>query len=243
METEWQTVKTKHTTQEAHAKADRKPPKQKSKPANGHSSAAARRKSRDLRASFSKERAKPDHGDQQQQESGGDSSADEDDNSPDPIDQPIPPYHVSTFILCPFQQCPVSEPFLDTTALVTHFRNEHHLVFANLHHMYMALDQYINRWAKELESKPVSEFGKKETNDSDGKYCIAPLYATCWYSYGYVTVYIIDPGHCALDKEIREQMQRRKLVAIQMRERMHIIVINRGSFRMKSWISNSVKEM
>lgn len=179
METEWQTVKTKHTTQEAHAKADRKPPKQKSKPANGHSSAAARRKSRDLRASFSKERAKPDHGDQQQQESGGDSSADEDDNSPDPIDQPIPPYHVSTFILCPFQQCPVSEPFLDTTALVTHFRNEHHLVFANLHHMYMALDQYINRWAKELESKPVSEFGKKETNDSDGKYCIAPLYATC----------------------------------------------------------------
>ncbi|KAG1446735.1 hypothetical protein G6F56_009479 [Rhizopus delemar] len=101
--------------------------------------------------------------------------------------KPLPPYHTTTFVSCPFKDCETPAPFLDTTSLVNHLK-EHHLVFKNLHHMYNSLDAYLKRWAKEFEQKPLEEFGKKEQD-----------------------VYIIDPEKCNLDKEIREQLQRTTL--------------------------------
>ncbi|KAG1087323.1 hypothetical protein G6F42_020650 [Rhizopus arrhizus] len=58
--------------------------------------------------------------------------------------------------------------------------------------MYMALDAYLARWAKELTAKPVTEYAQLESFDNR-------------------QVYVIDPEKCALDKEIREDMQRAKL--------------------------------
>lgn len=80
--------------------------------------------------------------------------------------KPLPPYHTTTFVSCPFKDCETPAPFLDTTSLVNHLK-EHHLVFKNLHHMYNSLDAYLKRWAKEFEQKPLEEFGKKE---QDGIY-------------------------------------------------------------------------
>ncbi|KAI9030667.1 hypothetical protein CLU79DRAFT_694655 [Phycomyces nitens] len=116
---------------------------------------------------------------------------DEEDESPDPIDLPVPPYHTTIIISCPFQKCPASEPFTDTTSLVSHLRKEHHIVFNNLHHMYMALDPYLSQWAKEIQAKSLKEYGSEDKEEKG--------------------VYIIDPEHCELDKKIREEMQRSKL--------------------------------
>ncbi|KAI8877085.1 hypothetical protein K501DRAFT_230806 [Backusella circina FSU 941] len=120
-----------------------------------------------------------------------DSDEEEDDGLPDPIDLPVPPYHTSIIISCPFQDCERPAPLIDTTSLVQHLKQEHKLMFKNLHHMYMALDSYLQRWAKEFDSAPASDFGKPDPEDNQ--------------------VYVIDPETCALDKEIREVMQREKL--------------------------------
>ncbi|CDS13563.1 hypothetical protein LRAMOSA05739 [Lichtheimia ramosa] len=116
----------------------------------------------------------------------------------------VPPYHTTILSICPLKDCPANEPFLDTTSLVKHLRSEHHLVFKDLQHMYIALDPYLARWAKELESKPIEEIACLD--DFDPK------------------VYIIDPRYCPLDKEIRDEMQRAKLEEVlktQQRERDH----------------------
>ncbi|KAF7724593.1 hypothetical protein EC973_000901 [Apophysomyces ossiformis] len=115
----------------------------------------------------------------------------EEDDRSDPIDLPVPPYHTTIVISCPFQSCPSMEPFLDTTSLVNHLRSVHHIVFKNLHHMYMALDAYLSRWATELVRKPLVEYGYEDVEENG--------------------VYIVDPDKCVLDKEIRDEMQREKL--------------------------------
>ncbi|CAO0795310.1 unnamed protein product [Mucor circinelloides] len=121
-----------------------------------------------------------------------DSDEEEDDGQVDPIDLPVPPYHTTIVVSCPLSDCDSPIPFLDTTSLVKHLKGEHKLMFKNLHHMYMALDAYLARWAKELTAKPVTEYAQLESFDNR-------------------QVYVIDPEKCALDKEIREDMQRAKL--------------------------------
>lgn len=86
----------------------------------------------------------------------------EDDDQIDPIDIPLPPYHITLVINCPFDNCSAMEPFVDTTALVQHFKSDHQLVFRNLHHMYMALEAYLNRWAKIFQKESIKEHGVLE---------------------------------------------------------------------------------
>lgn len=80
----------------------------------------------------------------------------------------VPPYHTTILSVCPLKDCPANEPFLDTTALVKHLRSEHNLVFKDLHHMYIALDPYLRRWAKELETKPIEEIACLDDFDAKG---------------------------------------------------------------------------
>lgn len=80
----------------------------------------------------------------------------------------VPPYHTTILSICPLKDCPANEPFLDTTSLVKHLRSEHHLVFKDLQHMYIALDPYLARWAKELESKPIEEIACLDDFDPKG---------------------------------------------------------------------------
>ncbi|KAI9314297.1 hypothetical protein BX666DRAFT_2020339 [Dichotomocladium elegans] len=131
-----------------------------------------------------------------------DDEEEEDDDSDSQEEQVLPPYHTAVVVLCPMDNCSANEPFLDTTALVKHLRTEHKIVFKDLHHMYIALDPYLMRWAQELRSKPIEEYGR--TDDTNEH------------------VYVIDPRHCPLDKEIRDEMQRAKLDEVlktQQRER------------------------
>ncbi|KAI8992423.1 hypothetical protein BDB01DRAFT_716824 [Pilobolus umbonatus] len=130
------------------------------------------------------------------------SEDDEDDGLPDPIDLPVPPYHTNIVVSCPFEGCESPMPFLDTTTLVKHLKESHKLAFKNLHHIYMALDAYLSRWAKELSTKNISKYAYLDPENKE--------------------VYVIDPEKCPLDKEIREKMQREKLnemLNIQQRER------------------------
>ncbi|KAI8356588.1 hypothetical protein EDC96DRAFT_576750 [Choanephora cucurbitarum] len=117
-----------------------------------------------------------------------DSEEEEEDGQIDPIDLPVPPYHTTIVVSCPFEGCESPAPFLDTTSLVQHLKSDHQLVFKNLHHMYMALDTYLSRWSKEFLQKPIETYAELDEE-----------------------VYIIDPEKCALDKEIREDMQRARL--------------------------------
>lgn len=111
-----------------------------------------------------------------------DSDEEEDDGQVDPIDLPVPPYHTTIVVSCPLDDCESSAPFLDTTALVKHLKEDHNLAFKNLHHMYMALDSYLARWAKELAGKPITEFGQPDKTEKGGK-CIG-LYIECfWMDY------------------------------------------------------------
>lgn len=100
-----------------------------------------------------------------EEDSNGEEEEEEEDTV-DPIDLPLPPYHTATFVSCLFDDCESPAPFLDTTSLVTHLKNDHALVFKNLHHMYNSLNAYLQRWAKELEKKSLSELGEAE---NDGK--------------------------------------------------------------------------
>lgn len=93
----------------------------------------------------------------------------ENDGQVDPIDLPVPPYHTSIMISCPLQDCESPMPFLDTTSLVKHLKEQHKLAFKNLHHMYMALDAYLARWAKELNKASITEFGQLDTQEKDGR--------------------------------------------------------------------------
>ncbi|KAI8394224.1 uncharacterized protein BYT42DRAFT_487161 [Radiomyces spectabilis] len=130
------------------------------------------------------------------------SEDEEEDDRPDPVDMPVPPYHTNIVINCPFDNCDLVAPIVDTTALIKHIKDEHNIVFKNLHHMYMALDSYLARWATELRQQPLATFASKCPNEDN--------------------VYIIDPAHCELDKKIREEMQKNKLdeiLEIQQRER------------------------
>lgn len=95
-----------------------------------------------------------------------DSDEEEDDGQVDPIDLPVPPYHTTIVVSCPLSDCDSPIPFLDTTSLVKHLKGEHKLMFKNLHHMYMALDAYLARWAKELTAKPVTEYAQLESFDN-----------------------------------------------------------------------------
>lgn len=102
-----------------------------------------------------------------------DSDEEEEDGQVDPIDLPVPPYHTTIVVSCPLSDCDSPIPFLDTTSLVKHLKTEHKLMFKNLHHMYMALDAYLARWAKELAAKPVTEYAQLEPSDNgEGKIII-----------------------------------------------------------------------
>ncbi|RUS21796.1 hypothetical protein BC937DRAFT_91438 [Endogone sp. FLAS-F59071] len=132
--------------------------------------------------------------------SDNDSGGDESDDTPAPIDIPLPPYHTTIVVLCPFDDCPAVAPFTDTTALVKHLKEQHHVMFCDIHHMYIALDRYISHWAKEVQTKGLEAIGVKDNED----------------------VYIIDPKMSAEDKELRDTLQREKLneiLKIQERER------------------------
>ncbi|KAJ2955160.1 hypothetical protein NQZ79_g8803 [Umbelopsis isabellina] len=98
-----------------------------------------------------------------------DNDDDEDDDSPAPIDAPLPPYHINIIVSCPFDDCSAVMPFTDTTSLVQHINAEHDLVFRNIHHMYMALETYLQEWAKLIKEKSVEEYGVKENIDGKGK--------------------------------------------------------------------------
>lgn len=99
-----------------------------------------------------------------------DSEEEEDDGQVCPIDLPVPPYHTSIIVSCPLEDCESPIPFMDTTSLAKHLREDHKLVFKDFHHMYMALDAYLSRWSKELVKKSVKEFGQLEPKDgTDGK--------------------------------------------------------------------------
>jgi hypothetical protein len=102
-----------------------------------------------------------------------DDDDDEDDGSPDPIDLPLPPYHTTIIVSCPFDDCSAVVPFSDTTSLVQHIKNEHHLIFKNIHHMYMALESYLQRWAEIIKDKRLEEYGVQETVDGKGKWRFA----------------------------------------------------------------------
>jgi hypothetical protein len=96
-----------------------------------------------------------------------DSEEEEDDGQVDPIDIPVPPYHTTIIVSCPLEDCESPIPFMDTTSLANHLKEDHKIIFKNLHHMYMALDAYLSRWAKELAKKPIKEFS--QLDDNNGK--------------------------------------------------------------------------
>lgn len=99
-----------------------------------------------------------------------DSDVDEDDDEDqvDPIDMPLPPYHITLVINCPFEDCSAVAPFLDTTALVQHLKTDHSMSFLNLHHMYMALDAYLARWAAVLRTDKLDQHSVLE-NEGNGR--------------------------------------------------------------------------
>ncbi|KAG2176902.1 hypothetical protein INT43_007556 [Umbelopsis isabellina] len=131
-----------------------------------------------------------------------DNDDDEDDDSPAPIDAPLPPYHINIIVSCPFDDCSAVMPFTDTTSLVQHINAEHDLVFRNIHHMYMALETYLQEWAKLIKEKSVEEYGVKENIDGKGKLL------------DHTDVFVIDPEQCTKDKEIRDEMQKDKLAEV-----------------------------
>ncbi|KAI8971617.1 hypothetical protein BDF20DRAFT_885356 [Mycotypha africana] len=154
----------------------------------------------------------------------------EHDGQTDPIDLPVPPYHTTIVVSCPFKDCESPVPFLDTTSLVAHLKKDHHVIFKDLHHMYIALEAYLTRWAKELQIKPLSDYGYlKNEGESDVDKgeghplqcfkCINQDLSTLCYM---LLVYVIDHEKCALDKAIRTEMQHDKLnevLDIQQNER------------------------
>jgi hypothetical protein len=99
-----------------------------------------------------------------------DDDDEEDDGSPDPIDMPLPPYHTTIIVSCPFDNCSAVIPFSDTTSLVQHIKNEHQLAFRNIHHMYMALEAYLQKWAQIIRGKDLKDYGVLETIDGNGKF-------------------------------------------------------------------------
>ncbi|KAI8066748.1 hypothetical protein BC940DRAFT_302197 [Gongronella butleri] len=137
-----------------------------------------------------------------------DEGSDDDDDASDSSDndddaEPVPAYHIACVISCPFDDCSAVAPFLDTTTLVAHLKNEHQLTFSNLHHMYMALDPYLARWAAILRADPASKKDNATFIEEDN-------------------VYMIGPHSSDLDQSIREEIQRIKLneiLEIQQRER------------------------
>ncbi|CAO3587958.1 unnamed protein product [Absidia cylindrospora] len=126
----------------------------------------------------------------------------EDEDQVDPIDLPLPPYHITLVINCPFDDCSAVAPFLDTTALVQHLKTEHALSFLNLHHMYMALDAYLARWATIFRTGGENTIEHHSVLEND--------------------VHVIDPSKSDTDKKIREEIQLEKLnevLKIQQQER------------------------
>lgn len=99
-----------------------------------------------------------------------DNDDEEDDGSPDPIDLPLPPYHTTIIVSCHFDNCSAVTPFSDTTSLVQHIKSEHQLAFKNIHHMYMALEAYLHRWADIVKDRNLEDFGVRETMDGKGSF-------------------------------------------------------------------------
>ncbi|KAG0260800.1 hypothetical protein DFQ27_003318 [Actinomortierella ambigua] len=141
---------------------------------------------------------------------GGDSEDSEDDNE-DELAK-YPPYHTTIIIQCPFHGCKTTDPFTDSTSLVSHLKNEHQLAFKNIHHMFILLERYINHWASEIEAKGLDKVAvlakddDKSAEDKENK----------------TVYYIIDPATSSHDRALRDQLQREKLneiLQIQERER------------------------
>ncbi|KAI7894529.1 uncharacterized protein EV154DRAFT_498083 [Mucor mucedo] len=178
--------KSRHRITPPKQASSKQPTKEKSVPTHKeHSKAVPTHKDQSKAASSTKS-VNPFHAAEDDE-----SDEEEEDGQVDPIDLPVPPYHTSIIISCPLEGCESPIPFMDTTSLVKHLKEDHHLMFKNLHHMYMALDSYLNRWAKEFEKKSITDYAQPDSDDSN--------------------VYVIDPESCDLDKKIREDMQRVKL--------------------------------
>ncbi|CAG8527827.1 1434_t:CDS:2 [Ambispora leptoticha] len=124
-------------------------------------------------------------------------------NSPDPDALPsLPPFHVSVFILCPFKNCPLEQPILNSTALSEHLKEQHKLVFINLQHVYMILERYLEYWSQKIIEHGIENTGAILDKDN--------------------SFFIIDPETLTEDKTLRENLQLEKLnevLQIQARER------------------------
>ncbi|KAG0225800.1 hypothetical protein BGW41_004553 [Actinomortierella wolfii] len=146
---------------------------------------------------------------------GGESDGGDSEDSEDEADydsSKYPPFHTTIVIQCPFQACTTTDPFTDSTSIVSHLKKEHQIVFKNIHHMFILLERYINHWASEIESKGIDKVAmlakedEKSADDKEGK----------------SVYYIIDPAFSAQDRTLRDQLQREKLneiLQVQERER------------------------
>ncbi|KAJ2080600.1 hypothetical protein H4R24_002963 [Coemansia sp. RSA 988] len=104
---------------------------------------------------------------------------------------------VPVCVFCPFcsdagQDC---APFTDAAVLAAHLREVHRLVFKNLSHMVLLLQKYLDVWAEKLTESSVAEVA-------------TPL------DESQPTVYHIDAGQCAADKDIRSRVQKEGLAEV-----------------------------
>ncbi|CAG8569295.1 614_t:CDS:2 [Ambispora gerdemannii] len=113
-------------------------------------------------------------------------------NSPDPDALPsLPPFHVNVFILCPFKDCPLEQPIMNSTELSEHLKEQHKLVLINLHHVYMILELYLEYWSQKITDIGIENTGAILNKDN--------------------SFYIIDPEILIEDKTLRENLQLQKL--------------------------------
>ncbi|KAF9584820.1 hypothetical protein BGW38_005069 [Lunasporangiospora selenospora] len=112
-----------------------------------------------------------------------------------------PPYYTTILIHCPFQSCNLTDPLTDSTSLVAHLKEAHHIAFKNIHHMFILLDRYLTHWAEEIERQGIEKVAIKEEGDD---------------------FYTIDPAQSSADRSLRDVIQREKLneiLKIQEKER------------------------
>ncbi|KAF9205713.1 hypothetical protein BGZ49_003648, partial [Haplosporangium sp. Z 27] len=113
-----------------------------------------------------------------------------------------PPYHAIIMIHCPFHSCDLTEPLTDSTSLVAHLKDAHHIAFKNIHHMFILLERYLSHWAQEIEGKGIENVAVKENPEDD--------------------YYTIDPTSSVADRTLRDEIQREKLneiLKVQEKER------------------------
>ncbi|KAL1918233.1 uncharacterized protein VTP21DRAFT_3499 [Calcarisporiella thermophila] len=116
----------------------------------------------------------------------------------------MPPYHTICLVHCTFSNCSIEAPITDTTSLTKHLKEQHSIVFKDLHHMYITLDKYLDNWAQIITANGIEKYATKYVQENGD------------------TLYQIDPENSTEDKELREKLQREKLneiLKIQEKER------------------------